>query len=92
VGQVLSIPALGEVLVPAEDARRLNTLNMRRLGQIELRPAPSEFLSNLPRAVMILGWRVVGLIFGGGHCSSVAAARSRGRGSWRLWSPSLWSP
>jgi hypothetical protein len=70
VGQVLSIPALGEVLVPAEDARRLNTLNMRRLGQIELRPAPSEFLSNLPRAVMILGWLVVGLIFGGGHCSS----------------------
>ena len=40
---VLSIPALGEVTLPREDAQRLNTIKMRRLGQIEVRPAPSEF-------------------------------------------------
>jgi hypothetical protein len=64
VVKVLSIPALGEVRVPNEDARLLNTLDMRRLGQIELRPAPSEFLSNLPRAIVIFGWMACGLVFG----------------------------
>ena len=64
VVKVLSIPALGETAVPAEDARGLNTLNMRRLGQIEVRPAPSELLTNLPRAIVIFGWLAVGLCFG----------------------------
>ena len=32
--KVLSIPALGEITVPNEDAVQLNTLDMRRLGQI----------------------------------------------------------
>src|SRR6476646_6714971 len=45
VVKVLSIPALGEITVPNEDAVQLNTLDMRRLGQIELRPAPGELLS-----------------------------------------------
>ena len=62
--KVLAIPALGETAVPAEDACGLNTLNMRRLGQIEVRPAPSEFLTNLPRAIVIFGWLAVGLCFG----------------------------
>ena len=35
---------------PHEDARALNTLDMRRLGQIEVRPAPSELLTTCPRA------------------------------------------
>ncbi len=61
VGKVLSIPALGEVVVPAEDARRLDTLTMRRLGQIDLRPAPSELQTNLPRALVIYGWLLVAL-------------------------------
>ncbi len=64
VVKVLAIPALGETAVPAEDACGLNTLNMRRLGQIEVRPAPSEFLTNLPRAIVIFGWLAVGLCFG----------------------------
>jgi hypothetical protein len=64
VVRVLSIPALGEVTLPHEDARMLNTLPMRRLGQVEVRPAPSELWSSLPRAVMIFGWLVVGLVFG----------------------------
>ena len=62
--KVLSIPALGEITVPNEDAVQLNTLDMRRLGQIELRPAPGEFLSNLPRAIVIFGWLACGLVFG----------------------------
>ena len=65
VVRVLSIPALGEVKVPREDALLLNTLHMRRLGQIEVRPAPSELLTNLPRAIVIFGWLVVLLLFGG---------------------------
>jgi hypothetical protein len=64
VVRVLSIPALGEVTLPNEDARLLNTLPMRRLGQIEVRPAPSELWGSLPQAVMIFGWLVVGLVFG----------------------------
>ena len=64
VVKVLSIPALGEITVPNEDAVQLNTLNMRRLGQIELRPAPSELLTNLPRAIVIFGWLLCGLVFG----------------------------
>jgi hypothetical protein len=64
VVRVLSIPALGEVTLPDEDARLLNTLPMRRLGQIEVRPAPSELWGSLPQAVMIFGWLVVGLFFG----------------------------
>ena len=64
VVKVLSIPALGEVTVPNEDAVQLNTLDMRRLGQIELRPAPSEFLSNLPRTIVIFGWLLCALVFG----------------------------
>lgn len=61
---VFSVPALGEVTLPAEDASRLDTVNMRRLGQIEVRPAPSEYWTNLPRAIVIFGWLVVGLTFG----------------------------
>jgi len=64
VVRVLSIPALGEVTLPDEDARLLNTLSMRRLGQIEVRPAPSEVWASLPQAVMIFGWLVVALVFG----------------------------
>jgi len=64
VVKVLSIPALGEVTLPNQDARLLNTLPMRRLGQVEVRPAPSEFSGSLPQAVMIFGWLVVGLVFG----------------------------
>jgi hypothetical protein len=64
VVKVLSIPALGEITVPNEDAVQLNTLDMRRLGQIELRPAPGEFLSNLPRAIVIFGWLACALVFG----------------------------
>lgn len=64
VANVLSIPALGEIAVPNEDARWLNTLSMRRLGQIEVRPGPSELLTNLPRAIVIFGWLLVGLFFG----------------------------
>jgi hypothetical protein len=64
VANVLSIPALGEVTVPDEEARFLNTLNMRRLGQIEVRPAPSELLTNLPRLIVIFGWLGVALFFG----------------------------
>ena len=37
---------------------------MRRLGQIEVRPAPSELLTNLPRAIVIFGWLAVALFFG----------------------------
>ncbi|MGD9704544.1 MAG: hypothetical protein AB7Q42_07725 [Acidimicrobiia bacterium] len=65
VVKVLSIPALGEVTVPDEDARDLNTLDMRRLGQVEVRPAPSELWNSLPRATVIFGWLAVGLLFGG---------------------------
>jgi hypothetical protein len=64
VVKVLSIPALGEITVPSEDARAFNTLNMRRLGQIEVRPAPSELLSNLPRTIIIFGWLAVALVAG----------------------------
>jgi hypothetical protein len=64
VVKVLSIPALGEVKVPREDSHQYNTLAMRRLGQIELRPAPSEFWANVPRAIVILGWLFVALTFG----------------------------
>jgi hypothetical protein len=64
VAQVLSIPALGEITLPNEDSRRMNTLNMRRLGQIVVRPAPSELWSSLPQAIMIFGWLTVGLVFG----------------------------
>ena len=64
VVKVLSVPALGEVTLPNEDARLLNTLPMRRLGQVEVRPAPSELWGSLPQAVMIFGWLVVGLVFG----------------------------
>jgi hypothetical protein len=64
VVKVLSIPALGEVTLPDEDARRLYTLPMRRLGQVEVRPAPSELWGSLPQAVMIFGWLTVGLVFG----------------------------
>src|SRR3954447_23912525 len=65
VGKVLSIPALGEVKVPKEDSSQYNTLKMRRLGQIEVRPAPSELWANLPRAIVILGWLGVALFYGG---------------------------
>jgi hypothetical protein len=61
----LSIPPLGEVTVPNVDARDLDTLEMRRLGQLEVRPAPSERLSSLPRAIVIFGWLAVLLFFGG---------------------------
>ena len=64
MAKVLSIPALGSVNVPAHDARKLNTLNMRRLGQIELRPAPSEVWSNMPRVIVIFGWLAVALVTG----------------------------
>ena len=74
VVKVLSIPALGEVIVPHEDARKMNTLRMRRLGQIDLRPAPHELLMCLPRAILVFGWLTVGLLIGakalfdgGGH-------------------------
>ncbi len=50
--------------MPAEDACGLNTLTMRRLGQIEVRPAPRQTLTNLPRAIVIFGWLAVGLCFG----------------------------
>jgi hypothetical protein len=65
VTQVLSIPALGQVTVPREDASRLDTLEMRRLGQIEVRPAPTEFWSHLPRAIVIFGWIAAMLFYGG---------------------------
>src|SRR3954447_7146414 len=64
VVKVLSIPALGEVKVPKEDSYQYNTLKMRRLGQIEVRPAPSELWTNVPRAIVIFGWLVVALVFG----------------------------
>jgi len=64
VVKVLSIPALGEVTLPDQDARLLYTLPMRRLGQVEVRPAPTELWGSLPQAVMIFGWLVVGLVFG----------------------------
>jgi hypothetical protein len=64
VVKVLSIPALGEVTVRNEDARDLNTLEMRRLGQIDVRPAPSEFWTHLPRAIVMFGWLFVALFFG----------------------------
>lgn len=64
VAPVLSIPALGEVTIPHEDVSQLDTLTMRRLGQIEVRPAPSELLSNLPRAIVIFGWLGVALFVG----------------------------
>src|SRR3954469_25845792 len=64
VAKVLSIPALGEVKVPKEDSSQYNPLKMRRLGQIEVRPAPSELWANLPRAIVIFGWLVVALVFG----------------------------
>src|SRR3954467_15236035 len=59
VVKVLSIPALGEVKVPSQDSHEYNTLAMRRLGQIEVRPAPGELWANLPRAIVIFGWLVV---------------------------------
>jgi hypothetical protein len=62
VVKVLSISAHGEVVVPHEDAVELNTVAMRRLGQLELRPAPSCFWSNLPRAMVIYGWLAVALV------------------------------
>src|SRR6476469_1716588 len=64
VNKVLAIPALGEVTVPSEDARQLNTLKMRRLGQIELRPAPSELATNVPRIIIVFGWLALALVFG----------------------------
>jgi len=65
VVKVLSIPALGEVKVPREDSYQYNTLAMRRLGQIEVRPSPSELWTNLPRAIVIFGWLGVALFVGG---------------------------
>ncbi len=62
--KVLSIPALGEVTVPHDDAKHLDTLGCRRRGQIKVRPAPSEFWSALPRAIVSFGWLAVGLVFG----------------------------
>ncbi len=64
VAPVLSIPALGEVTIPHEDVSQFDTLTMRRLGQLEVRPAPSELLSNLPRAIVIFGWSGVALFVG----------------------------
>jgi hypothetical protein len=64
VVKVLAIPALGEVKVPREDSSEYNTLTMRRLGQIEVRPAPSELWTNMPRAIVIFGWLAVALFFG----------------------------
>ena len=64
MAKVLSIPALGEIVVSKDDADHLNTLDMRRLGQIELRPAPSELLTQLPRVIMIYGWLTTALVFG----------------------------
>ena len=79
VANVLSIPALGEITVPADDARRLDTIKMRRLGQLDLRPAPSEFMTNLPQALVIYGWLAMALVvgtwalfFGGGSAVSWA--------------------
>ena len=73
VAAMLSISALGEVVVPHEDAVHFDTVTMRQLGQLELRPAPSCFLNALPRAIVIYGWLAVGtvvtmwaLLFGGG--------------------------
>jgi hypothetical protein len=65
VVNVLSIPALGEITVHDDDARALNTLKMRRLGQLEVRPAPGELMTNLPRAISIFGCLGVVLFFGG---------------------------
>jgi hypothetical protein len=65
VAQVLSIPALGEITLPNEDARRMDTIKMRRLGQVDVRPAASELWSCAPRAIVIYGWLLVGLFFGG---------------------------
>src|SRR5437588_9698831 len=55
VAAVLSIPAFGEVRVPREEAAKLRTEKMRRLGQIEVRLAPSEFWTAAPRAIVIFG-------------------------------------
>ena len=82
VAKVLSIPALGSVNVPPEDARKLNTLNMRRLGQIELRPAPSEVLEqHAPRHRDLRLARRRPRRRRPGRCSSAVPARCRGRGS-----------
>ncbi len=62
--KVLSIPALGELTVPHLDAMHVDTLGFRRRGQIKVRPAPSEFWSALPRAIVSFGWLAVGLVFG----------------------------
>src|SRR4051794_15507716 len=64
VGKVLPIPALGEAKVPKEDSYQYTTLKMRRLGQIEVRPAPSELWTNVPRAIVIFGWLLVALVVG----------------------------
>ena len=65
VRRVLSIPALGEIRMPQEDAKHLNTVEFRRRGQLDVRPAPSEFWIALPSAIVSFGWLAVGLIFGG---------------------------
>ena len=85
--KVLSIPALGEVKVPKEDSYQYNTLKMRRLGQIEVRPAPSELWTNVPRAIVIFGWLLVALVFGAlgtlrrrGERAAMAGSRGHGGG------------
>jgi hypothetical protein len=64
VWRVLSIPALGEIRMPHDDAEHLDTVEFRRRGQLDVRPAPSEFWSALPSAIVSFGWLAVGLFFG----------------------------
>ena len=65
VRRVLSIPALGEVRLSNEDAEHLDTVGLRRRGQLDVRPAPSEFWSALPSLIVSLGLLAVVLVFGG---------------------------
>jgi len=67
---VFSVPALGEVTLPAEDASRLDTVSMRRLGQIEVRPAPSEYWTNLPHSTASAARRSRGCHGGTGSAAS----------------------
>ena len=48
---------------------------MRRLGQIDVRPAPSELMTNLPRAIVIFGWLAVALRLR--HVGAVLRRRGR---------------
>ena len=61
---MLSIPALGEVRLSNEDAEHLDTVGLRRRGQLDVRPAPSELWSALPSLIVSLGLLAVVLSFG----------------------------